>query len=63
MKVKIKKTMECCPVCLNGRFVNRLSKDSFFCASCLNEFKVMGKKVYLMEINEVNGDAKPVVVS
>jgi hypothetical protein len=52
-----------CPICLNGRFLNRLSKDGFYCMSCLNEFKIKGKKPYLMEINIENGDAIPKLIS
>jgi hypothetical protein len=51
-----------CPICLNGRFLNRLSKDGFFCMSCLNEFKVKNKKTYILEINETNGEASRVLV-
>jgi hypothetical protein len=52
-----------CPICLHGRFFNHLSKDGFFCSSCLNEFKVKGKQTYLIEINGENGDMKPKLIS
>jgi ribosomal protein L37AE/L43A len=39
-ELKNLKDMESCPICLNGRFLNRLSKDGFYCTSCLNEFKM-----------------------
>jgi hypothetical protein len=61
-ELKTLKTMDSCPICLNGRFLNRISQDGFFCACCLNEFKVKGDKKYLMEINEANGEAKPTLL-
>ncbi len=47
-----------CPVCLHGRFLNRLSKDGFFCSNCLNEFKISGKKTYILDINPNSGEFK-----
>ncbi len=63
MKVILEVKMDSCPICSNGRFLNRLSKDGFYCMSCLNEFKVKGKKTYLIEINELSGEMKPILVS
>lgn len=60
---KTLKTMDSCPICLNGRFLNRISQDGFFCTSCLNEFKVRGKQTCLIEINGENGDIKPTLIS
>jgi hypothetical protein len=54
-------TINKCPVCLHGRNFNILSKDGFLCTHCLNEFKLKGKKLYLLEINE-NGDINPIVL-
>ncbi len=55
-------TLDSCPTCLNGRFLNRLSKEGFFCTNCLNEFKISGKKLYCMEINIENGEARPMLI-
>jgi hypothetical protein len=62
-ELKNLKDMESCPICLNGRFLNRLSKDGFYCTSCLNEFKMIGSKTYLIDINPENGDIKPKVLN
>jgi hypothetical protein len=61
MKVsaKVKEELKECPVCLHSRFLNRLSKDNFFCVSCLNEFSVKKGKTYWMEINGESGEVKP----
>jgi hypothetical protein len=55
--------MKSCPVCENGRFLNFLAKDKFFCMSCLNEFSVTCGRVYIMEINENSGDVRPLLVN
>ena len=62
MKKVKEKVMSACPICQHGRFLNRLAKDRFFCLSCLNEFRLSGKKTYLLEINDKNGDVKTVLI-
>jgi uncharacterized protein (DUF983 family) len=47
-----------CPVCENGRFLNRLAKDRFFCTNCLEEYYVSRNKTYIVEIDPKKGEGK-----
>lgn len=62
MRIKKLQVLNICPFCKNNRFLNRLSKDGFFCHCCLNEFKVKNNKMYLIEINEYNGEMNPIAL-
>lgn len=54
--MKKQSSLKDCPICLHGRFLNKLSKDGFFCTNCLNEFKIINEQAYLVEIDEEKGD-------